>query len=124
MRQQNSLPLFCRLDSKESCDKTIEMLSGSSLPETSEPLMVKFADSSSNRKRQQTAGGCGPIEFELTENPPPLSSGRWRDIGEVAYTHVLYSAYHSVFSCSMYMTPHTCCLRMVWSALESCSKEC
>ena len=49
-----------RLDSKESCDKTIEMLSGSTLSDSSEPLMVKFADSSSNKKRHP-AGGCGLV---------------------------------------------------------------
>ena len=50
--------LCCRLDTKENCDKTIEMLNGSTLPESAEPLMVKFADSSSNKKRQNSPGGC------------------------------------------------------------------
>lgn len=46
----------CRLDTKESCDKTIEMLNGSTLQDSTEPLLVKFADSSSNKKRQLGPG--------------------------------------------------------------------
>lgn len=46
----------CRLDTKDNCDKTIEMLNGSTLQDSTEPLLVKFADSSSNKKRQHGPG--------------------------------------------------------------------
>ena len=48
----------CRLDTKENCEKAIEMLNGSTLSDSPEPLMVKFADSSSNKKRQHGPGGA------------------------------------------------------------------
>ena len=69
-----------RLDSKENCDKTIEVLNGSTLPDSSEPLMVKFADSSSNKKRQQTAGGCGLLSVATVVISLSLRSleGHWR----------------------------------------------
>lgn len=63
---------FARLDSRENCEKAIEVLSGTVLPGSSEPLMVKFADSGSSKRRQQ-------------------SQGRWRDSTEYVYdtSHVL-----------------------------------
>jgi hypothetical protein len=66
LRDQNNTSRgvgFVRLDTKESCDKTIEMLNGSTLQDSSEPLMVKFADSSSNKKRQFVTGRWRDIEY-------------------------------------------------------------
>ncbi len=69
-----AIPCSCRLDSKESCDKAIELLNGICIQGLSplvllqadgddggglvmtvgcsEPVMVKFADSGSSKKRQ------------------------------------------------------------------------
>ncbi|CAI8017248.1 Protein alan shepard [Geodia barretti] len=66
LRDQNNTSRgvgFVRLDTKESCEKTIEMLNGSTLQDSSEPLMVKFADSSSNKKRQYVTGRWRDIEY-------------------------------------------------------------
>ena len=53
------------MDTKDNCDKTIEMLNGTTLSESSEPLMVKFADSSSNKKRQHITGGPSPVSCDF-----------------------------------------------------------
>ncbi|XP_064401848.1 RNA-binding motif, single-stranded-interacting protein 2-like isoform X2 [Halichondria panicea] len=44
---------FARMETKESCDKVIEMLNGVMLPGSKEPLMIKFADSSNKKKQSQ-----------------------------------------------------------------------
>ncbi len=43
-----------RMETKESCDKVIDMLNGVMLPGSKEPLMIKFADSSNKKKQSQS----------------------------------------------------------------------
>ena len=90
-----------RLDNKESCDKTIEMLNGTTLPDSNEPLMVKFADSSSNKKRQHAAGGCGFMisGCGLFNLFLCMSLGRWRDIGDVSLISIYYVCMYVILSC-------------------------
>ena len=42
---------FCRMETREICEKIIHSLNKKSLPASQEPLLIKFADSGNKKKR-------------------------------------------------------------------------
>ena len=43
---------FCRMENKEVCEKIIHSLNKKMLPGSTEPLLIKFADSGNKKKRE------------------------------------------------------------------------
>ncbi len=70
-----------RMETKESCDKVIDMLNGVMLPGSKEPLMIKFADSSNKKKQSQSK--C-VLVCVCVLTLPWLRADRWRDVQQVS----------------------------------------
>lgn len=66
---------FARLDSKENCERAIEALNGHVLEGTAEPLVIKFADGGSSRRKGSPHARWNRDIPELIYENPQLFNG-------------------------------------------------
>ncbi len=73
-----------RMETKESCDKVIDMLNGVMLPGSKKPLVIKFADSSHMKKQSQSKRVLVCVRVCILTVLPWLHADRWRAVQRVS----------------------------------------